>query len=109
MAKKKHTTEKSPLHPAVIFLKFLEAKSHPNYAVFNVLRFSPLGALLEVPPPPRQNVETNNCVLEDISAQRHKKGWNPEKGCFLRRDDVFPLRMPSFHFGFGMLVDWDGS
>ena len=26
-----------------------EAKTHPNYAVFNSLRFSPLGALLEVP------------------------------------------------------------
>mmetsp|Transcript_46713 Transcript_46713/g.57385 ORF Transcript_46713/g.57385 Transcript_46713/m.57385 type:complete len:202 (-) Transcript_46713:39-644(-) len=26
----------------------LNAKTHPNYAVFNILRFSPLGALLEV-------------------------------------------------------------
>jgi len=38
----------SDLHSWGIMEGMLNAKTHPNYAVFNVLRFSPLGALLEV-------------------------------------------------------------
>eukprot|EP00435_Cladocopium_sp_Y103_P001860 s519_g1.t1 len=37
----------SDLHSWGIMEGMLNAKSHPNYAVFNTLRFSPLGALLE--------------------------------------------------------------
>ncbi|CAL1153147.1 unnamed protein product, partial [Cladocopium goreaui] len=38
----------SDLHSWGIMEGMLNAKTHPNYAVFNSLRFSPLGALLEV-------------------------------------------------------------
>ncbi|CAE7556269.1 unnamed protein product [Symbiodinium sp. CCMP2456] len=37
------------LHAWGIMEGMLNAKTHPNYALFNSIRFSPLGALLEVP------------------------------------------------------------
>lgn len=92
------------------FKKIFEAKTHPNYAVFNVLRFSPLGALLEVPGTPQTLQEMCHQVSKLYFGRYQLSVGNKHVGTWKlvkREDDVF--RWCYLYKGFCMLVSRDGK
>ena len=60
-----------------------KAKTHPNYAVFNILRFSPLGALLEVPAHP------TSFMVSNFEIQPPKSWHGNDKGALVHCFDLF--------------------